>query len=96
MRLHTGGSDAEHRLRDAVNRIGRGRGSLRIVILIGLGLVVLNMLGHSVVAVGAGERAGRGDAPPTQKAGGRRCRRCGTGRAGTRGTVGGSDPKGAP
>jgi regulator of protease activity HflC (stomatin/prohibitin superfamily) len=57
MRLHTGGDDAESRLRDAVNRIGRGPGWLRIVIAIVLAVVLVNVLGHSIVAVGAGERA---------------------------------------
>ncbi|MBM3501118.1 MAG: prohibitin family protein [Armatimonadetes bacterium] len=60
MRFHSGGSppgDADSRLRDAVNRIGRGTGRLKIIVVIVLLILALNLLGHSVVSVGAGERA---------------------------------------
>jgi len=60
MRLHSGGpppGDADGRLRDAVNRIGRRAGPVRIIVLIVLVLVGLNLMGRSVVSVEAGERA---------------------------------------
>jgi regulator of protease activity HflC (stomatin/prohibitin superfamily) len=58
MRLHRGGpGDVEDRLRSAVNRIGDRFRLLKVIVPVVLALIVLNLLGHSMVSVGAGERA---------------------------------------